>query len=96
MLSRVWTVHPEGCAGNEQVMCPQCLIKATWSTAYVRLVDRPIRYAAGSFEAREADLLMRTTGGQSQRRDRPRLPHRGDHADGAAARKPAGHVGAGG
>ena len=41
MLSRVRTLHPEGFAGNERVMCPQYLTKATWSAAYARLVDRP-------------------------------------------------------
>ena len=62
MLSRVWTLHPEGFAGNERVMCPQYLSKATWPAAYARLVDRPIRCAAGSVEARKADLLRRTIG----------------------------------
>src|SRR6476619_22819 len=62
MLSRVWTVHPEGSADNERVMCPQYLSKVTCSVAYARLVDRPVRCAAGSVEARKADLLRRTTG----------------------------------
>ena len=62
MLSRVWTLHPEGFAGNERVMCPQYLSKVTWSVAYARLVDRPVRCAAGSVEARKADLLRRTIG----------------------------------
>jgi hypothetical protein len=38
------------------------LSKVTCSVAYARLADRPVRYAAGSVEARKADLLRRTIG----------------------------------
>ena len=62
MLSRVWTVHPETCAGNERVMCPRYLSKVTWLVAYVGLVDRPVRCAAGPFDTRKTGLLMRTIG----------------------------------